>query len=149
MIEYCFSIDRRAKVRYIFLHHHAVGKEERCGSHAYGNQDRYVRWFTEHCNIVVPWLGPSLMPRHALTVDRLRRRIVIRSLHEHDIPRMGRLTFLTLTHARLKMTHSHVGSPDMAGQHDHAATQLRLAWSNGRPVESNSAHEGRKSWVAA
>lgn len=115
------------------------------------NPDRYVRWFTEHGNIAVPWLGPSQEPRHALTVDRLRRRIVIRSLHEHDVLRMGRLSFLTLTHVRLKMMVCDGVGPsesDTAHSHDHGA-QPRLVWSNGKPVESDDTHERSESWVAA
>lgn len=114
------------------------------------NPDRYVRWFTEHGNIAVPWLGPSLMPRHALTVDRLRRRIVIRSLHEHDIPRMGRLTFLTLTHARLKMAaRGGVGpsEPDTEASDDRGHSgRPRLVWSDGEPVDHTN--ERRASWAA-
>lgn len=113
------------------------------------NPDRYVHWFREHGNIAVPWLGPSQEPRHALTADRVRNRIVIRSLHEHDVARMGRLSFVTLTHVRLKM--ARVGPSETADQHDHvhAATQPRLVWSDGRPVESDNRHEGRESWAVA
>ena len=113
------------------------------------NPDRYVRWFHEHGNIAVPWLGPSPVSRHALTVDRLRSRIVIRSLHEHDVPRMGRLSFLTLTHVRLKMMARDIVGPlesDAAHPQEHDVGP-RLVWSNGRPVTDDT-QKGRKSWAA-
>lgn len=115
------------------------------------NPERYTRWFMERGNIAVPWLGPSLMPRHALNVDRLRNRIVIRSFHEHDVPRMGRLTFLTLTHVRLKamardgadgLESEMEARPDMNGR----GQGPRLVWSNGRPVHDTDGR--RETWAA-
>lgn len=116
------------------------------------NPDRYTRWFTEHhSSVAVPWLGPSITPRHVLNVDRLRNRIIVKSLHEHDVPRMGRLTFLTLTHVRLKvMARDDIGSagPEMDVCPDGGGNSAgpRLVWSNGRPIDHTDGR--REAWVA-
>ncbi|MBI4098531.1 MAG: hypothetical protein HY437_00680 [Candidatus Magasanikbacteria bacterium] len=116
------------------------------------NPDRYVRSFMERGNIAVPWLGPSREPRHALTAGRLRSRIIIRSIHEHDVPRMGRLSFLTLTHVRLKMmTRNDAKASESDTTHPHGHdTRPRLVWSNGKSVKPSDIHEeGRESWAVA
>jgi len=151
-MQHRFVLGRRPREQMVVMVSEAGGVKTATDLHVYlpsPNPDRYVRSFMERGNIAVPWLGPSLAPRHALTVDRVRNRIFIRSLHEHDVARMGRLSFVTLTQVRLAMLSTTVEPPKTADQRGsvHRA-QPRLVWTNGRPVEQDR-HEGRESWAIA